>query len=359
MELSPVLDENRKSQVLGMIPRMKVLSVAKDSSAREAGVKKDDVILRIGTLNNPTISEFQDYCKSHEDKEVELLVARREKEQIKELTLQVTPQKPKISLWKRIFIKQLDPVIGVGVGEMALAAPVVAKCEKYLDDQGPLPIPRGATITAVAGAPVADWKEMINELVRHKGQEIEISYQTSPDQTAQSISMSLPDNTDWVGFAWRPDLGELMQLPLVPLKKLYKADNWVQSLQMGASRTYVFIAQTYLMIRGMIKRTVSPKSVSGPVGILKMSYNVVDQGSFIRYLYFMALISVCIAVFNFLPLPILDGGYIIMLIVEKIKGSPVSVKIQGIITYAGLILLLGFVIFVTYNDIIRVIKGQI
>jgi regulator of sigma E protease len=65
------------------------------------------------------------------------------------------------------------------------------------------------------------------------------------------------------------------------------------------------------------------------------------------------MISACLAVFNFLPLPIFDGGLVVLLIIEKIKGSPVHAKIQEGLVYIGLVLILGLFILVTYNDIVR------
>ena len=105
----------------------------------------------------------------------------------------------------------------------------------------------------------------------------------------------------------------------------------------------------------MISGTMSAKSVSGPVGILSLTYNIVDQKPIAFYCYFMAILSMCIAVFNFLPLPVLDGGLIVLLIIEKIKGSPVSLKVQEVITYLGLIMIGTFLLYVTYNDISRIV----
>ncbi len=77
------------------------------------------------------------------------------------------------------------------------------------------------------------------------------------------------------------------------------------------------------------------------------------------YFYFMAMISICIAVFNFLPLPILDGGVFVMLIIEKIKGSPVSMKFQEVITYAGFIMIGSFFLYVPFQDIVKWFTGKI
>ena len=74
-------------------------------------------------------------------------------------------------------------------------------------------------------------------------------------------------------------------------------------------------------------------------------------------MYFLGLISSIIAVMNLLPLPIVDGGLIVLLIVEKIKGSPISRRTQEIISYIGLVFILALFLWLTYNDIINMLLG--
>ncbi len=356
--LAAVGGKERNSQVLGMIPRLKVSTVTEDSPARQADIKDGDIILRFGSLSNPTLEEFKEYCKSHEDQSVDILVLRGENDRRVEKLLQVTPKKPKLNWWQTIFGEKPPPVIGFMAG-CDTDTPIVADCKEFDKDIPLMPIPRGVTVTAIADQPVQNWQDMIALLGQKKGLQVEITYRSGEDQSLQTLSTTVPDNEDWIGFAYVPDLGDLLDLPLTPMKKTFKGENWFESLGMGLDRTYVFAAQTYLMLRGMVKGTVSPKSASGPVGILKMSYTIVEQKSYIFYFYFMAMINICIAVFNFLPLPILDGGHFVLLIVEKIKGSPVSIKVQEIISYAGLVLILGFVLFITYHDIVKLATGQL
>ena len=73
----------------------------------------------------------------------------------------------------------------------------------------------------------------------------------------------------------------------------------------------------------------------------------------IYYVYFLGLISAFIAVFNSLPLLPFDGGHILFLLAEKIKGSPISEKVQAGFQYAGLALVGVFALYVTFNDIVR------
>ena len=96
--------------------------------------------------------------------------------------------------------------------------------------------------------------------------------------------------------------------------------------------------------------------MSGPVGIATITYKAV-QYSFVSFLYLLAFISANLAVINFLPIPVVDGGVFVLLIVEKIKGSPISIRVQEIITYAGLVFLGAVFLYFTYNDILRIVFG--
>jgi regulator of sigma E protease len=88
------------------------------------------------------------------------------------------------------------------------------------------------------------------------------------------------------------------------------------------------------------------------VGIASISYKMAGQGV-LDLLNFLGLLSSCLAVMNLIPLPIVDGGVIVLLIVEKIRGVPLNSKIQEIITWIGLTFLLSVFLWVTYNDILR------
>jgi len=97
----------------------------------------------------------------------------------------------------------------------------------------------------------------------------------------------------------------------------------------------------------------SPKSLMGPVGIVSLSYKIVAERPLIDYVYFLGLISAFLAVFNILPLLPFDGGYIVFLLVEKIKGSPVGVRVQEKAASVGWVLVIALVLYVTFNDIVR------
>jgi len=137
------------------------------------------------------------------------------------------------------------------------------------------------------------------------------------------------------------------------LERTYKAAGPVDAVVMGYRKTVMFVAQTYVTLRRLIGGLVSPKDLMGPVGIMTLSYRIVAERPFVYYVYFLGLISAAIAVFNFLPLPPLDGGLVVILIVEKIKGSALSERVQAIVAYAGWAVIGTLILYVTFNDIVR------
>ncbi len=106
----------------------------------------------------------------------------------------------------------------------------------------------------------------------------------------------------------------------------------------------------------LLSAELSPTLMSGPVGIVHISYKVLTMGLTV-FLHFLVLISINLAVVNLLPLPILDGGNIVLMIIEWIKGSPVGRRAQTIIIYTGLVIIGAIFLFATGNDIYRMIFG--
>jgi regulator of sigma E protease len=113
---------------------------------------------------------------------------------------------------------------------------------------------------------------------------------------------------------------------------------------------------TYLTLDRIFRGTVGVEQLRGPVGIVHLGSRVVDRGA--MYLaFFLAMISVNLAVLNFLPLPIVDGGLFLYLLYERFTGNPPSVRFQNAATTVGLVLLGGLFLFTFYNDVMRLFTG--
>ena len=107
-----------------------------------------------------------------------------------------------------------------------------------------------------------------------------------------------------------------------------------------------------ISVKKLILGQISTKNLSGPIGIAKVAGDSAKAGIW-PFLRFLAYVSVLLGVFNLLPVPVLDGGHILYGLIEWVKGSPVSERVQILGYKAGLAMLLGLMVIAFYNDILR------
>lgn len=154
-----------------------------------------------------------------------------------------------------------------------------------------------------------------------------------------------------------PWLGRIVYAPNIDVAgefKLIRGANALEAVRIGLHKTYYFIVQVYEVMNRMIfSQSVGVENLSGPLGIVSIGGQIARVGP-VEFLFFMAIISANLAVINFLPLPIVDGGLMVFLLIEKIKGSPVSLRVQVATQVIGLFLIIGAFLFVTYNDVVRI-----
>ena len=112
----------------------------------------------------------------------------------------------------------------------------------------------------------------------------------------------------------------------------------------------------------LITGKISTKELSGPVGIVDTVGSVLDQSTsygmrvvVLNMLIMSVLLSANLGVMNLLPLPALDGGRLVFILIEAVRGKPVSREKEGYVHFAGFILLMLLMVFVMYNDILRII----
>lgn len=119
------------------------------------------------------------------------------------------------------------------------------------------------------------------------------------------------------------------------------------------------IGKTYGVIRGIFseKSTIKAKHMSGPIGIVRVISIIVYHGNIIQALYLIVIITFSLALFNLLPIPILDGGHILIALIESIGRRPLPVRVVKPIFTTSLILLISLMVFVTFFDVKRSFGG--
>src|SRR5262249_9095059 len=214
-----------------------------------------------------------------------------------------------------------------------------------------------AIVTEIAGAtsaeiptdhgnrmtPLPDWRVMEAILKKHVGETVTVHYSGRDGATHEGRMAVSEDNTD----PWLQRVVFAPPFQCYMLREFVRETNPIKALILGTKRAYAPTMQTYLTIKHLIfTREVGVQNISGPVGILRRGSQIAE-GSLIDLLMFLGLISANLAVINFLPMPIVDGALFIFLLLEKIRGEPVSIKTQVVTQLIGIALIVSIFLFVT------------
>jgi regulator of sigma E protease len=338
--LEPRVGVENNPPLLEMYPRIKIIVVLPDSAGAAAGLKPDDVIVRVGTLANPSMEQFVKTIQDNPGESLSIEVLRNSNA----VTAHAMP----------------DKKYGQGdLGVTAIYDYADSTVGHVTDDGARLHIQPGSKLIAIGvGEAVSDAHTMI---VRKRidswfdvfgvlqglsnSQLVTLYFDQGPP-----IELMPTDAQVAVGDQYEYELS--ISLILQPLMQLQRADNIGIAVQMGLNHTWNWILRTYLTLRGLGTGTISPSQLHSIVGIASVTY-IAEQTYGIMYLLFLlGVISVNLAVINFLPLPILDGGLFVMLIIEKIRGRPLSLKIQAAIQLVGIILIVALFLYITvFNDL--------
>ena len=124
----------------------------------------------------------------------------------------------------------------------------------------------------------------------------------------------------------------------------------LDSLSKGTYETYNLSIKTLTFVGKMITRDLGTQNLSGPIGIVQMAGDTAKAG-FLPFLYLMALLSISLGVLNLLPIPVLDGGQLVMLGIEAVRGSPMPTKMENLFYMSGWVAVGFLMIFAIFNDI--------
>jgi regulator of sigma E protease len=174
-----------------------------------------------------------------------------------------------------------------------------------------------------------------------RNRQVKLTIQNSSGE--RTIDITPVESTDWF-------LQDTRGLLLANSQLSRRAESFPEAFAMATDFTLSSIRQVYLTLRGLITGDISLKLLSGPVGIARLAYRTAEVGP-TSFIMFLGMISINLAVVNFLPIPVLDGGHMVLLLWEGITRRKPNEKVVGIATWIGLCLLLTLIATVLYIDI--------
>lgn len=209
-------------------------------------------------------------------------------------------------------------------------------------------IMEGDRVVRIDGKEILLWDELAETIRASQGQSLDLEI----DRGGEIIHLMLNPTLEQSELDLLLDEGnegERYKVGIIPASKRESA-GFFEAAVLGVKQVLFISELTLKGIYGMIEGRVSTESISGPLYIFKHGADAARNGVD-RLIDFMVFLSVSLALLNLLPIPVLDGGHLVFFTIEAIKGSPVSMRLQQVATQAGMLFLLGLMLFAVSNDI--------
>jgi regulator of sigma E protease len=305
--------------------------VAAGSPAAQAGIKDGDRIVKLDGKRNPTWEDIGEKEVTGAYRPLYITVERNGQD----IDCIVTPT--------------LSERLGVGYagwderGELQLS---------FVEPGYPAEkagLKKGDLVLSVNGQPIHSPTRFQEATRNSGGKPIEIEYQR--DGKTDRVSVQ-PVFADLDGTKrWMIGVGPQQKLHYTTTQLTFPAA-LRESLKENGRGAFLLVK----VIQGMIERRISAKNLSSPFGIAQMSGAAAREGA-VEFLGFMAMISLQLAIFNLLPIPIMDGGAILMLLIEMVMQRDLSLNVKEAVFKVGFVFIMMLLAFAIFNDISRYARG--
>jgi regulator of sigma E protease len=302
--------------------------VEPNSPAAKAGVQPGDVIVRLGDKVNPTWEDVELKVPTSPGEAIPITVLRDGRKL--DLIL-----RPRAEGEEQTGYAGWSPCLPASIGLVEPGSPA-SKAGLRAGDE----------IVALDGVRIPCWQSLTAALQSHGGKPLEITLRRDGrDLSVQVMPVygEVQGTKKWhIGVGLR-DVVVVRRLP------------WSQALSQAIDFNIRNSLLTVDVIGKILTRRMSAKSLSSPIGIAQLSGEAYRAG-WVDLLMFVSLISLQLGLFNLLPIPILDGGMILMLVIEGILRRDVSMAVKERVVQVGLAVLLLLAVYVMYNDILKTFK---
>ncbi|MEJ2135355.1 MAG: RIP metalloprotease RseP [Desulfofustis sp.] len=211
-------------------------------------------------------------------------------------------------------------------------------------------IEAGDRIIGIDGRGVASWMEVLTTVSESEGRELQFTVVRGGEELVINVAPRIDSVTNVFG----EEVEQRFMIGIVKKEQIdYRRAGLFEALQAGVWQTWMFIYLTFMGVVKIIQNVVPASELGGPILIAQLAGEQARAG-WLNLAHFMGLLSVNLGILNLLPIPILDGGHLVFLTIEGIRRKPLNERAQIMAQQIGIALLGTLMLFVFYNDIVRI-----
>jgi regulator of sigma E protease len=204
-------------------------------------------------------------------------------------------------------------------------------------------------IMAINGEKTVGWLDVLEGVKSSEGQPVDVLIQRDGEQ----IALEIVPEIDTVKNVFGEEVEQRFMIGIMKADELtYEKSSILGALQNACKQTWMYITLTVLGFIKIIQQVVPASEIGGPILIAQIAGEQMKAG-WLNLIYFMSLLSVNLGILNLLPIPVLDGGHLVFLTIEGLRRKPLNERAQIVAQQVGIGLLGTLMIFVFYNDIVR------
>jgi regulator of sigma E protease len=330
------------SGVTGAVPL--VGAVSEGSVAAQAGLEPGMEIVSVDGVDTPTWRAVNQRLlrRLGETGELDLGVRYENSDLVYESSAQLND-------WL-LGVEEPDLLGGLGVEPFAPSIP--PQIEDVVADSpaARAGLQAGDLVVSVDDIAVVDWQQWVDYVRARPDQSIAIEVEREQSLVRVELVPAAVSGENGESYG---QVGVRVAVPPYPEHLLRKFSySPISALGEAVEQTWTVTVFTLDSIKKLLTGLISPKNLSGPITIAKVASASAESG-LVSWLGVLALLSISLGVLNLLPIPVLDGGHLLFYLVEWVKGSPVSDKVQNFGFQVGVSIVLCIMLFALYNDISR------
>ncbi len=211
----------------------------------------------------------------------------------------------------------------------------------------------GDRVIAIDGKEVRYWSDLLEEIPRSGGRELHLTIRRDERVLTVAVTPKAVKRKTVFG-----EEKVIYQIGIVPKgETIIEKASPIKAIGKGFSHTLKISYMVINIVIKMVEGVISPKTLGGPLLIAQMAGEHAQKG-IISLLFFTAVLSVNLGILNLFPIPILDGGQLIIILLESLRGKPISVKKLELVQKVGIVLIILIMAFAFYNDLMRIFSPK-